>query len=63
MQLKKCYVDLRSVSEPLLIKLPNPPDIYTLKLVITYYSSFTILDDFCLNNISEEKILKMMTNI
>ena len=47
----------------LLIKLPNPPDKYNLQSVIRYYSSFTISDDFCLSNTSEEKVLKIMTNI
>ena len=47
----------------LLIKLPNPPDKYNLQSVIRYYSSFTISDDFCLSNTSEEKVLKIITNI
>ena len=46
-----------------LIKLPNLPDNYNLQLVIRYYSSFTILDYFCSSNTSEEKVLKIMTNI
>ena len=47
----------------LLIKLPNPPDKYNLQSVIRYYSSFTISEDFHLSNTSEEKALKVMTNI
>ena len=47
----------------LLIKLPNPPDKYNLQSVLRYYSSFTISDYFCLSNTSEEKVLKIMTNI
>ena len=47
----------------LLNKLPNPPDKYNLGSVIRYYSSFTISDDFCLSNTSEEKVLKILTNI
>ena len=43
--------------------LPNPPGKYNLQSIIGYYYSFTISDDFCLNNTSEEKILKIMTNI
>ena len=46
----------------LLITLPNPPDKYNLQSVIRYYSSFTISNDFCLSNTSEEKVLKIMTN-
>ena len=52
-----------NLAKSLLIKLPNPPDKYNLQSVIRYYFSFTISDDFCLTNTSEEKILKIMTNI
>ena len=51
------------LAKSLLIKLPNPPDKYNLQPVIGYYSGFTISVDFCLNNTSEEKVLKIMTNI
>ena len=47
----------------LLIKLTSPPDKYNLQSVFRYYSSFMISDDFCLSNTSEEKVLKIMTNI
>ena len=47
----------------LLIKLTNPPDKYNLSSVIRYYSSFMSSDNFCLSNTSEEKVLKIMTNI
>ena len=47
----------------LLIKLPYPPEKYNLQSVIRYYSIFTMSDDFCLSNTSEEKVLKIMTNI
>ena len=47
----------------LLIKLPNPPDKYSLQSVIRYYSKFMISDNFCLSNTSEEKVLKILTNI
>ena len=47
----------------LLIELPNPPDKHNLTSAIRCYSSFTISDGFCLNNTSEEKVLKIMTNI
>ena len=47
----------------LLIKLPNPPDKHNVRSVIRYHSSFMISDEFCLSNISEEKVLKIMTNI
>ena len=49
--------------ECLLIKLPNPSGKYSLQSVIRYYSSFTISDGFCLKNISEEKVLKIMAII
>ena len=51
-----------NLAKSLLIKLPNPPDKYNLQSVIRYYSSFTISDDFCLSNTSEEKVVKIMTN-
>ena len=44
--------------EFLLTKLPNLPDKCNSKSVINYYSSFTIIDDFCLNKNSENKVLK-----
>ena len=52
-----------NLAKSLLIKLPNPPDKYNLQSVIRYYSSFMISNDFCLSNISEEKVLKIVTNI
>ena len=52
-----------NLGQSLLIKLPNPPDKYNLQSVIRCYSSFMISDDFCLSNTSEEKVLKIMTNI
>ena len=52
-----------NLATSLLIKLPNPPDKYNLQSVIRYYYSFMISDDFCLSNTSEEKVLKIMTNI
>ena len=52
-----------NLAKSLLIKLPSPPDKYNLQSVIRYYSSIMILDDFCLSNTSEEKVLKIMTNI
>ena len=52
-----------NLAKSLLIKLPNPPDKCNLQSVIRYYSSFTISDDFCLSNTSEEKVLKIITNI
>ena len=51
------------LAKSLLIKPPNPPDNYNLQSVVRYYSSFTISDDFCLSNTSEEKVLKIMKNI
>ena len=52
-----------SLKDSLLMKLPKPPDKYNLQSVIRYYSSFKISNDFCLNNTSEEKVMKIMTNI
>ena len=52
-----------NLAKSLLSKLLNPPDKYNLQSVIRYYSSFMILDDFYLSNTSEEKVLKIMTNI
>ena len=52
-----------NLAKSFLIKLPNPPDKYNLQSEIRYYSSFTVSDDFCLSNTSEEKVLKIMTNI
>ena len=34
-----------------------------LQSLIRYYSSFMVSDDFCLSNTSEEKVLKIITNI
>ena len=42
-----------NVAESLLAKLPNIPKKYNLESVMNYYSSFSITDDFCLNNTSE----------
>ena len=47
----------------LLIKLPNASGKYNLQSKIRYFYSFTISDYFCLSNTSEEKVLKIMTNI
>ena len=52
-----------NLGESLLIKLPNPPDKYNLQSVIKYYSCFKVSDDFCVNKTSEEKVLKIMTNV
>ena len=52
-----------NLSKSLLIKLPNPPDKYNLQSVIRYYSIFTISDDFCLSNASNEEVLKIIANI
>ena len=52
-----------NLAKSLLIKLPDPPDKCNLQSVIRYYSRFTISDNFCLSNTSEEKVLKIMTNI
>ena len=52
-----------NLAKSLLIKLPDPSDKYNLQPVIRYYSSFTISDDFCLSNTSQEKVLKIMSSI
>ena len=52
-----------NLAKSVLIMFVNPPDKYNSQSVIRYYSSFIILDDFCLSNTSEEKVLKIMTNI
>ena len=57
---KKSFSNL---SKSLLIKLPNPSDKYNLQSVIRCYSIFTISDDFCLSNASNEEVLKIITNI
>ena len=68
---KTLTYDTRSVStvfkkfisnlvESLLNKLPNHPEMYNLESVINNYSSFTIAGDFCLNNTSENKVLKII---
>ena len=44
-----------NLADFLLVKPPNPPDKYNLQSVIRDFSNFTISDDFCLNNTSEEK--------
>ena len=54
---------LSSLAEFLLIKLPSPSDKYNLESVVNYYSSFTIADDFSLNKISENKVLKRILKI
>ena len=51
-----------NLAKSLLVNL-NPPDKYNVKSAIRYCSSFTISDDFCLSNTSEEKVLKIMINI
>ena len=60
---KRSISKISNLAESLLIKLPNPPDKCNLQSVIRYFSSFMISDNFCLNNTSEEKVLKIMTNI
>ena len=54
----------RSISKirVLLIKLPNSPDKYNVQSIIRYYSSFTIVDQFCLSDTFKEKLLKIITN-
>ena len=52
-----------SLAESFLIKLPNPPGKYSLEFVPNYYSSFTIADDFSLNETSENKVWKMILKI
>ena len=52
-----------NLAKSLLIKLANPSDKYNLQSVLSYYSSFTISDYFCLSNTPEEKVLKIMRNI
>ena len=60
----KIFTDFFSNSaEFLLIKLPNSPNEYNLRSVIRYYCSFTISNDICINNTSEEKVQKIMINI
>ena len=54
---------LSKLEESHLNKLPNPPDKYNLESFINHYSSFTITDDFCLNNTSENKFLKMIKKL
>ena len=62
--ISKIFKNLFSnLAKSLQINLPSPPDNYNLQSVIRYYSSFMISDDFCLSNTSEEKVLKIMTNI
>ena len=60
----KIFKDFFSnLAEFLLIKLPNSPNEYNLQSVIRYYCSFTISNDICINNTSEEKVQKIMINI
>ena len=47
----------------LLIKLPKTPDMYILKSVIQYYSSFAVTTDFCQVGTIEEQVLKIMQDI
>ena len=62
--ISKIFKNLFSnLAKTLLMKLLNPPDKYNLQSVLRYYSSFMISDYFCLSNTSEEKVLKIMTNI
>ena len=54
---RKIFKDFFSkLAEFLLIKLPNSPNEYNLQSVIRYYCSFTISNDICINNTSEEKV-------
>ena len=52
-----------NLTESLPTKLPNPLDKYNLESVTSYYSSFTITYDFCLNKTSEDKALKIILKI
>ena len=52
-----------NLAESLLTKLPKPPDMYNLKSVIQYYSSFAITADFRLVGTTEKQILKIMQDI
>ena len=53
-----------NLAECLLPKLPNSLDKYNLESVVNCYSSFnTIKNDFCLNNTSEDKVLKIILKI
>ena len=61
--ISKVFKNLSSLAEFLLIKLPSPSDKYNLESVVNYYSSFTIADDFSLNKISENKVLKRILKI
>ena len=49
-----------NLAEYLVIKLPNPTDKFNLQSVKIYYYSFTIINDFCLNRTSENKVLKII---
>ena len=60
---KICKNSFSNIAKSLLIKLPNPPDKYNVQSVLRYYSSFTISDYFYFSNTSEERVLKIMTNI
>ena len=52
-----------NLTESLPTKLPNPLDKYNLESVTSYYSSFTITYDFCLNKTSKDKALKIILKI
>ena len=52
-----------NLAKTLLTKLPSSTEKYNLESFITCYSIFTIADDFCLNNTSEDKILKIIKKI
>ena len=49
-----------NLGESLQTELPNPSDKCNLESVINYYPSFTITDDFCLNNTLEAKLLQII---
>ena len=53
--LKKFFSDL---AESFLTKLQNHK--YHLESVINYYSNFEIIENFCLNYTSEDKVLQII---
>ena len=53
-------LQLSSLIESFLIKLPNHPDKYNLECVINSYSRFTIVGGFRLIKTSEKKVLKII---
>ena len=62
--ISKIFKNLFSnVAKSLLTKLLKPPDKYSLKSVIRYYSSFAITADYCLIGTTEKQIFKIIQNI